>query len=213
MLQTFFEHPQFDPVMLSLGTFEIMGYSFTPAIRWYGFMYLMGLLGSMFLLNRMAAQSKGLWTKEQVSDLLFHLFLGVILGGRAGYVFFYHLDFFLADPLYLFKIYEGGMSFHGGLIGVLIGLAYHAKVYQRHVFDVADVVAPTIPLGLGFGRLGNFINGELWGRVTDVPWAMIFPQVDGLPRHPSQLYQFALEGVLLFILLQWYQKQKQNKAL
>ncbi|WP_025819568.1 prolipoprotein diacylglyceryl transferase [Shewanella marina] len=200
-------YPHIDPIMFSVGPFEIFGHSFEPALRWYGFMYLVGFIAALWLLNRKADRSNGLWNRDQVSDLLFYGFLGVILGGRIGYVLFYNFDLFLANPLYLFKIYDGGMSFHGGLIGVILAMLYIAKTQKRQFFAVADMVAPVVPIGLGAGRIGNFINDELWGRVTDVPWAMIFPNGGPLPRHPSQLYQFALEGVALFTLLYWYTRK------
>ncbi|GAA3547101.1 prolipoprotein diacylglyceryl transferase [Zobellella aerophila] len=184
--------PQFDPIALQVGPL---------AIHWYGLMYLLGFLFAWWLGNRRASQPGSEWTKEQVSDLLFYGFLGVILGGRLGYVFFYQLDTFLADPLYLFKIWTGGMSFHGGLLGVITAMLLFARKVGKRFFAVSDFIAPLIPFGLGAGRLGNFINGELWGRVTDVPWAIIFPAAGALPRHPSQLYQFALEGVLLLLIL------------
>ncbi|MCL1073656.1 prolipoprotein diacylglyceryl transferase [Shewanella dokdonensis] len=206
------QFPDIDPVIVSFGPFELFGQTFNPALRWYGFMYLLGFMAAMFLLNRKADRSHGLWSREQVSDLLFYGFLGVILGGRIGYVLVYHLDYFLADPLYLFKITEGGMSFHGGLIGVILAMFYIAHKQKRRFFAVADIVAPVVPIGLGAGRIGNFINGELWGRVTDLPWGMVFPSGGPLPRHPSQLYQFALEGVALFILLQWYSRKTDKRG-
>ncbi|MCF1439557.1 MAG: prolipoprotein diacylglyceryl transferase, partial [Shewanella sp.] len=206
--------PQIDPVIVSFGPFEIFGHSFEPALRWYGFMYLVGFVAAMWLLNRYADRSKGEWTRDQVSDLLFYSFLGVILGGRIGYVIFYHFDLFLANPFYLFQINQGGMSFHGGLIGVILAMLYIARKQGRTFFQVSDMVAPVVPIGLGAGRIGNFINGELWGRVTDVPWGMVFPGAGPLPRHPSQLYQFALEGVALFLLLYFYsRKPRQTGAI
>ena len=162
---------------------------------------LFGFAFAMWLAGRRADAPNSGWTRNEVSDLLFYGFLGVILGGRIGYVLFYNFDLFLADPTYLFKIWTGGMSFHGGLIGVITAMIWFAHKTQRHFFTVADFVAPLIPFGLGVGRIGNFMNGELWGRVTDVPWAIIFPEAGPEPRHPSQLYQFALEGVVLFIIL------------
>lgn len=204
------QFPEIDPIMVSFGPFEIFGHSFEPALRWYGFMYLIGFLAAMVLLNRKADRSQGVWSREQVSDLLFYCFLGVILGGRIGYVLVYHFDYFLADPLYLFKITEGGMSFHGGLVGVILAMLFIAVKQKRSFWAVSDIVAPVVPIGLGAGRIGNFINGELWGRVTDVPWAMVFPSGGPLPRHPSQLYQFALEGVALFLLLYWFGKRTQK---
>lgn len=183
---------QIDPVAFSLGPLSV---------RWYGLMYLFGFAFAMWLAGRRADAPNSGWTRNEVSDLLFYGFLGVILGGRVGYVLFYNFDLFLADPLYLFKIWTGGMSFHGGLIGVITAMIWFAHKTKRHFFTVADFVAPLIPFGLGVGRIGNFLNGELWGRVTDVPWAIIFPEAGSEPRHPSQLYQFALEGVVLFIIL------------
>lgn len=183
---------QIDPVAFSLGPLSV---------RWYGLMYLFGFAFAMWLAGRRANAPNSGWTRNEVSDLLFYGFLGVILGGRIGYVLFYNFDLFLADPTYLFKIWTGGMSFHGGLIGVITAMIWFAHKTKRHFFTVADFVAPLIPFGLGVGRIGNFMNGELWGRVTDVPWAIIFPEAGPEPRHPSQLYQFALEGVVLFIIL------------
>lgn len=171
------------------------------AIRWYGLMYLIGFAFAMWLANRRADQPGSGWTKDQVSDLLFAGFLGVVIGGRIGYVLFYNFDLFLANPLYLFKVWTGGMSFHGGLLGVITAMFWYGHKNGRTFFSIADFIAPLVPFGLGMGRLGNFINGELWGRVTDVPWAMIFPTGGPLPRHPSQLYEFLLEGVVLFIIL------------
>ena len=183
---------QIDPVAFSLGPLSV---------RWYGLMYLFGFAFAMWLAGRRADAPNSGWTRNEVSDLLFYGFLGVILGGRIGYVLFYNFDLFLADPTYLFKIWTGGMSFHGGLIGVITAMIWFAHKTKRHFFTVADFVAPLIPFGLGVGRIGNFMNGELWGRVTDGPWAIIFPEAGPGPRHPSQLYQFALEGVVLFIIL------------
>ncbi|WP_265433196.1 prolipoprotein diacylglyceryl transferase [Aeromonas salmonicida] len=186
---------QVDPVAFSLGPLSV---------RWYGLMYLFGFAFAMWLAGRRADAPNSGWTRNEVSDLLFYGFLGVILGGRVGYVLFYNFDMFLADPLYLFKIWTGGMSFHGGLIGVITAMIWFAHKTKRHFFTVADFVAPLIPFGLGVGRVGNFLNGELWGRVTDAPWAIIFPEAGPEPRHPSQLYQFALEGVVLFIILNFF---------
>lgn len=191
-MQEFIHFPQIDPIIVSIGPI---------ALRWYGLMYLLGFAGAIWLGNKQADKSNSGWTRDQVSDLLFYGFLGVIVGGRFGYVLFYHFDFFLADPLYLFKVWEGGMSFHGGLIGVVLALCYFARRENKKLLELGDFVAPLVPLGLGFGRIGNFINGELWGRVSDVPWAMIFPGGGPLARHPSQLYQAALEGFCLFIIL------------
>lgn len=192
MSATHLNFPKIDPVLLSVGPLQI---------HWYGVMYLVGFLFAMWLANRRADRSAGAWSRQEVSDLMFYGFLGVILGGRIGYVLFYNLPLFLDDPLYLLRIWQGGMSFHGGLVGVILAMIWFAHRTKRHFFTVADFVAPLVPFGLGAGRLGNFINGELWGRVSDLPWAMVFPTGGPEPRHPSQLYQFALEGVLLFVIL------------
>ncbi len=193
-------HPQFDPVALSLGPI---------AIRWYGLMYLIAFLG-FFLLGRWRlrrpqfAQASGLHP-AQMEDLLFFGVLGVVLGGRLGYVLFYKPGYYLRHPLEALALWEGGMSFHGGLIGVLIAIAVFCRWRGLRFLSVMDFIAPLVPIGLAAGRMGNFINGELWGRATDVSWAMVFPQAgDALARHPSQLYQFAGEGVALFILLWWW---------
>ncbi|QDP02052.1 prolipoprotein diacylglyceryl transferase [Thalassotalea sp. PS06] len=172
------------------------------ALRWYGMMYLVGFVLALLIANKAADRSNGLWTRDQVGDLLFYGFLGVIIGGRVGYVFFYQWDHFVSDPLYLIEIWQGGMSFHGGLIGVILAIVFFAREENKKFLEVGDFVAPLVPLGLGAGRIGNFINAELWGRETDVPWAMIFPNdPEQLPRHPSQLYEFFLEGVVLFAII------------
>ena len=184
--------PNIDPIAISLGPLDI---------RWYGLMYLIGFAFAFWMANRASDKSNGVWTREQASDLLFVCFMGVILGGRAGYVFFYQFSAFLNDPVYLFRIWEGGMSFHGGLLGVAIAGSIYVKRNGRSILASGDFLMPLIPVGLGAGRIGNFINSELWGRVTDSPFGIIFPNAGALPRHPSQLYEFALEGVVLFIML------------
>lgn len=184
--------PNIDPVMLDLGLVKI---------HWYGVMYLVAFALAYWLAHRAAAKPGSGWSSEQVSDLLFYGFLGVILGGRLGYILFYNFEQVLHQPSYLFKIWEGGMSFHGGLIGVLLAMALFARKYQKSYLALGDFVAPLVPLGLAAGRIGNFINGELWGRPTDVPWAMVFPSGGAIGRHPSQLYHVVLEGLLLFLLL------------
>ncbi|MCJ8295833.1 MAG: prolipoprotein diacylglyceryl transferase [Colwellia sp.] len=193
MTDKFLQFPVIDPIIFSIGP---------VSLRWYGTMYLIGFLAAMFMANKAADRSNGLWTREQVSDLLFYGFLGVILGGRVGYVLFYQFEYFLSDPLYLLEIWQGGMSFHGGLLGVTLAVLIFARKTNKSFLSVGDFIVPLVPIGLGMGRLGNFINAELWGRQTDVPWAMVFP-TDALqvPRHPSQLYEFFLEGVVLFIIL------------
>ncbi len=189
-------HPQFDPVAFQLGP---------VAVRWYGLMYLLAFV-LFVVLGKIRARRNLLtgWHPRDVDDMLFYGVFGVILGGRLGYVLFYKPLYYVAHPLEILQVWSGGMSFHGGFLGVLAALWLFARSRDKRFLDVTDFVAPLVPLGLAAGRLGNFINGELVGRVTDVPWAMVFPQVDGLPRHPSQLYQFGLEGVLLFLLLWWY---------
>lgn len=193
MTERFLQFPQIDPVIFSIGPISL---------HWYGMMYLVAFVTAMLLANRAADRSAGVWTRDQVSDLLFFGFLGVILGGRIGYVLFYQFELFLAEPTYLFKIWEGGMSFHGGLLGVILAIFLFARKTQKGFLQVGDFVAPLVPIGLGVGRIGNFINAELWGRQTDVSWAMVFP-TDPLqvPRHPSQLYEFFLEGLVLFAIV------------
>lgn len=203
------DFPDISPIIYQFPTMDIFGYEFAPALRWYGLMYLLGFVAAWWLGNLRAkrqdlAASNGGWTSEQVSDFLFYCFLGVILGGRIGYVVFYHMDLWLKDFMYLFKIHEGGMSFHGGLIGVALGSLYFAYKTKKSFFEVADFVAPLAPLGLFFGRIGNFINGELWGREASADFflGIRFPTDDkGLLRHPSQLYEALSEGLLLFIIL------------
>lgn len=168
---------------------------------WYGLMYVVGFLLGYQLAKYRAKKLVG-WDEELVSSLLTYCIFGVILGGRIGYVMFYQLEHFLQNPLYLFKITEGGMSFHGGLLGVIFAIFLFAKVKQKAFLQVTDFVAPIFPIGLFFGRIGNFINGELWGKPTDLPWATLFPtDPQQLPRHPSQLYEAGLEGLVLFIII------------
>lgn len=192
-------HPQFDPVAIHLGPL---------AVHWYGLMYLAGFLTFLWLGRKRIAQlnDKRLDTKA-LDDLLFYGVLGVILGGRLGYVLFYKPAYYFSHPLEVFAVWQGGMSFHGGFLGVLAAMVWFAHKRKLRWLQVTDFIAPMVPPGLAFGRLGNFINGELWGRPTDVPWAMVFPNVDNVPRHPSELYEFALEGVLLFTLLWLYARK------
>jgi phosphatidylglycerol---prolipoprotein diacylglyceryl transferase len=192
-------HPQFDPVALQLGPL---------AIHWYGLMYLAGFMTFLWLgRKRITTLNIPQINAKLLDDLLFFGVLGVILGGRLGYVLFYKASYYFAHPLEIFAVWQGGMSFHGGFLGVLVAMAWFAHKRQLRWLQLTDFIAPLVPPGLAFGRLGNFINGELWGRPTDVPWAMIFPKVDNLPRHPSELYEFALEGVLLFALLWLYARK------
>lgn len=188
-------HPHIDPVAISLGPLQI---------HWYGIMYVIGFVGFLVLGKYRARQTGSLFKPEQVDDMMFWGAIGVVLGGRIGYMLFYNPREILADPLSLFQIWDGGMSFHGGLIGVVIVMFVLAWKWRVHVLQLADFVAPLIPIGLGAGRMGNFINGELWGKTTDVPWGMVFREAGDLPRHPSQLYQMFLEGFLLFALLWWF---------
>ena len=189
-------HPQFDPIALHVGP---------VAVRWYGLMYLAGFVLFVVLGRWRARQSMYAdWKPSDIDDMLFLGVFGVILGGRLGYVLFYKPLYYLAHPLEIFEVWHGGMSFHGGFLGVLLALVFFARRRGRSLLDVTDFVAPLCPLGLAAGRLGNFINAELVGRPTEGPWAMIFPQIDNVPRHPSQLYEFGLEGLLLFALLWLY---------
>ncbi len=199
-------HPQFDPVAFSLGPL---------AVRWYGLMYLLAfaqflLLGRWLIRRRQAAL-----TVEQLDDLLFYGMLGVIVGGRLGQALFYEPGYYFAHPLEIIAVWKGGMSFHGGFLGVLAAMALWAKKHGKAWLDVTDFIAPLVPLGLAAGRLGNFINGELWGRVADpaLPWAMVFPQAGDLEaRHPSQLYHIGLEGFALFAILWLYRRQSRPRG-
>lgn len=186
-------HPDFDPIAFSLGPL---------AIHWYGIMYLLAFASAWFIAMHRAKKPGAVITRSQVENLITYGAFGVVIGGRVGYVVFYNFDTWMRDPLWLFRVWEGGMSFHGGLVGVALAMLFYAHRIRITYLALTDFVAPIVPLGLGFGRLGNFIGQELWGRPTDVPWAMVFPNdPEGLARHPSQLYQFALEGVVLFSIV------------
>ncbi len=214
----------FDPVAFSLGPLRV---------HWYGIMYLLAFLAFWALGVRAASRRPWSgWRRENVGDFMFYGMLGVILGGRLGYVLFYGWERLLENPLFALQIWEGGMSFHGGLLGVILAMAWYGRRTGLGFWRIADFVAPLVPVGLALGRIGNFIGGELWGRQSDVPWAVIFPGslsaadlggrtleeawraglLDGLARHPSQLYQAGLEGVLLFLLLQWYSASPRPRA-
>ena len=213
-----------DPVAVSIGPLDI---------HWYGVMYLLAFLSFWLIGNyRASKQAWWGWSKQDVSDVLFYGMLGVILGGRIGYMLFYGFELLIQNPLSIIKVWDGGMSFHGGLIGVILAMAWFGRKTHRSFWQVADFVAPMVPLGLAFGRLGNFIGGELWGRLSDAPWAMIFAKstgfragdtaalneawqagaLDHLARHPSQLYQAGLEGLALFFILMWYSSKPRPAA-
>ena len=193
-------YPTIDPVAISLGPVKV---------HWYGLTYLFGFVSAWWLLKRNTHRLNANWSKDDLADLVFYSAIGTILGGRLGYIFFYNFSAFLGDPLMILRIWQGGMSFHGGMLGVVLAIVAFARKTGRGIFEVSDLVAPVVAIGLGAGRIGNFINGELWGRVTDVPWGMVFPfeAAGPLPRHPSQLYQFALEGVVLFAALWIYARK------
>lgn len=189
-------YPNIDPVAFSIGSFQV---------HWYGIMYLFAFASAWLLGMYRAGKPGAIINRVQVENLITWAAFGVILGGRVGYVFFYHLDYWLEDPLWLFRIWEGGMSFHGGLLGVTVAMFLYARRLGVSYLGLMDFVAPLVPLGLGFGRLGNFIGQELWGRATDSRWGMVFPRdPEALVRYPSQLYQAALEGLLLFIIVFWF---------
>lgn len=197
-------HPQFDPIAIHIGSF---------GIHWYGLMYLTGFLAFLWLGRwRIAHQPWQGWSPKMLDDALFYGALGVILGGRLGYALFYQHSYYLEHPLEILFLWQGGMSFHGGFIGVMAAMWLFARRRGLTFLGIMDFVAPLVPIGLGAGRMGNFINGELWGRASDMPWAMIFPQVDDIARHPSQLYQFLLEGVVLFVLLWWYSSKPRARG-
>lgn len=197
-----------DPIALSIGPLDI---------RWYGLMYLLAF-AQFILLGRLRLRQPHIaaanWKKEDLDDMLFYGVLGVILGGRLGEVLFYHPAYYLSHPLEIFAVWKGGMSFHGGFLGVLVAMALWGRKARRNLMDIMDFIAPLVPLGYAAGRIGNFINAELPGRVADatLPWAMIWPNVDNLPRHPSPLYQAAIDGVLLFAIL-WLFARKPRPAM
>lgn len=192
-------YPQFDPIALQIGPL---------AVHWYGLMYLLGF-GLTWVLGRWRINhGKTDLSVGDLEDIIFYSVLGVVIGGRLGYVLFYQPSEYFAHPLEIFYLWQGGMSFHGGLLGVILVLFLFARKKNKTLLEIGDFVAPLIPLGLAAGRLGNFINGELWGRPTTMPWGMIFPQThDGIPRHPSQLYEMGLEGFALFALVWWFARK------
>lgn len=202
-------YPKLNPIALKLGP---------VAIHWYGLMYLLGFIGGWVLLQLRIKRYKLNWDADQLSDLILYIIIGVILGGRFGYVVFYNLPFYLVHPWQSFAIWDGGMAFHGGLLGVILAIWLYGRRQKRGFFEIADFIVPVVPIGLGAGRIGNFINGELWGKVSNLPWAMRLPCDDSrfvrycngattgysAPHHPSQLYEFFFEGLVLFTVLWWF---------
>lgn len=199
------QFPHIDPVFLRLGPLEF---------RWYGLMYVIGFVSAYFVILAEIRRRKIPLTRDDIADMIFSVALGVILGGRFGYVLFYNLSEYLAHPLKVFAVWEGGMSFHGGLIGALLGGLWFVRKKKLDFLTMADIAFLTAPIGLGLGRIGNFINGELYGRITDVPWGVVFPdpRAGNLPRHPSQLYEALLEGVVLFIILWALRRRKRPRG-
>ncbi len=194
------QYPDIDPVAVSFGP---------VTVHWYGLMYLIAFVAGWWL-GRVRAKRPGSgWTSDEISDLVFYAALGAVLGGRIGYVLFYNFGLFAKEPLMVLRIWQGGMSFHGGLLGVLVAMWLYGRKTGRSFFQVTDFMAPLVPVGLGAGRIGNFIIGELWGRPTELPWGMVFPYVDSQPRHPSMLYEAVLEGLVLFVIL-WGFSSKQR---
>jgi len=185
-------YPEIDPVLVSLGPLKV---------HWYGAMYALAFILGWWFATHRAKQPNSGWNTEEISDFVFFVALGVILGGRVGYVLFYNFPEFIANPLMLFKVWQGGMSFHGGVLGVMLAMYFYGRKTNRPFLAVLDYVGPFIPAGLFTGRVGNFINAELWGKPTDLPWGMVFPNGGPLPRHPSMLYEAFLEGIVLFVVL------------
>jgi phosphatidylglycerol:prolipoprotein diacylglycerol transferase len=190
--------PTIDPVAIQLGPVKI---------HWYGLMYVIGILLAWLLARRWAPARHPEWSEEIVDDMIFYAALGVVLGGRIGYLLFYNFAMLREDPFILFKVWQGGMSFHGGMLGVFIALWWLGRSAKTGFFALTDFIAPLVPIGLFTGRIGNFINGELWGKPTDVPWAMVFPEAGNVARHPSQLYEAGLEGLVLFAVLLTFSRQ------
>jgi phosphatidylglycerol:prolipoprotein diacylglycerol transferase len=197
-------YPHFNPIALQIGPL---------AVRWYGLMYVLGFVLILVVGRLRIRQRPGVLGVRDLDDLLFFGMLGVVLGGRLGYVLFYQPGKYFADPIDILKVWQGGMSFHGGLIGVAVAMLWFARSRRVNVWDVSDFICPLVPMGLAAGRMGNFINGELWGRPATVPWAMVFPQAgDAVPRHPSQLYELGLEGIVLFIVMWIYSSRSRPRG-
>ncbi len=191
-------YPEIDPIAIQIGPFPV---------RWYGLTYLISFFCAYWLARYRSRDPSSTWKVEQIGDLVFYGALGTVIGGRVGYMLFYNFSSLIQDPLSFFAVWRGGMSYHGGLLGVIIAMALYARKLNKPVFEVLDFIAPTIPPGFFAVRIANFIGGELYGRVTDVPWAMVFPNGGPLPRHPSQLYEAFLEGIVLFIILWLFSKR------
>lgn len=192
-------YPEMNPIAFHIASWPVY---------WYGLMYLVGFLAGWGILSLRIQRSPSGFTQDELSDIVFYAALGAVLGGRIGYVIFYDWRMLFLDPLFIFQTWKGGMSFHGGFLGVLVALAFGARKLHKPFFMLTDLLAPAAPIGLAAGRIGNFINGELWGRITTMPWGMVFPQAGVNPRHPSQLYEFFLEGVVLFTILWIYSKKQ-----
>lgn len=190
-------YPNIDPVAINLGPLKI---------HWYGLMYVIGI-GSVWLLARSRTKEPGFpWNEKEIEDLIFYCAVGLVLGGRLGYILFYNFTAFIDDPMMIIRVWEGGMAYHGGMLGAFAGMFYFARKKGCGFFEVSDFIAPYVPIGLLAGRIGNFINGELWGKPSNVPWAMAFPTGGETPRHPTMLYEAFLEGIVLLIALQWFSR-------